>query len=117
MMHDFQITENFVIFFDLPLVFELVDGSAFPMRFRPEYGARIGVMPRAGTNADVQWFDIDPCYLFHTYNAYEVNDEVIVEGSRLDSFWADGFSPVMPAGRAEMATQPGYRVSERRPVL
>ena len=98
-MHDFQITENFVIFFDLPLVFELVDGSAFPMRFRPEYGARIGVMPRAGTNADVQWFDIDPCYLFHTYNAYEVNDEVIVEGSRLDSFWADGFSPVMPAGR------------------
>ena len=98
MMHDFQVTENYVIFFDLPLVFELVEGTPFPMTFKSELGSRIGVMPRSGTNADVHWFDVDPCYLFHTYNAYEMGDEVVVEASRFESFWEGGFSPVMPAG-------------------
>ena len=28
-------------------------------------GARLGVMPRNGTDADVRWFEIEPCYVFH----------------------------------------------------
>jgi carotenoid cleavage dioxygenase len=32
-------------------------------------------MPRTGTAADVQWIDIDPCFVFHTWNAFhEVGD-------------------------------------------
>ena len=36
----------------------------------PNYPARIGVMPREGTNDDVRWFDIEPCYVYHPLNAY-----------------------------------------------
>jgi carotenoid cleavage dioxygenase len=30
-------------------------------------------MPRDGGNADVRWFDIEPCYVFHPLNAYTEN--------------------------------------------
>ncbi len=39
--------------------------------WEPERGTRIGVMPRDGGNADVRWYDTDPCYVFHPMNAYE----------------------------------------------
>ena len=30
----------------------------------------IGVMPRGGSDADVRWFEVDPCYVFHPSNAW-----------------------------------------------
>ncbi|MGV9803761.1 carotenoid oxygenase family protein [Mycobacterium sp. NPDC003449] len=45
--------------------------STMPYRWAPENGARIGVMPREGTAADIRWFDIPPCYVFHTLNGYD----------------------------------------------
>ena len=97
MMHDFQLTQNYAVFFDLPMIFDLTQNSPFPVRFDAESGARIGIMPRTGTNDDVRWFDIDPCFVFHTMNAYENGeDELIIEGCRLESIWADGFSPTLP---------------------
>ena len=42
-----------------------------PYSWDPRYPARIGVMPREGVNADVRWFDIDPCYVFHTLGAFD----------------------------------------------
>lgn len=41
-----------------------------PYAWNPDYPARIGVMPRAGVSEDVRWFDIDPCYLYHSLNGY-----------------------------------------------
>ena len=38
-------------------------------------------MPRDGSNKDVRWFDIEPCYVYHPLNAYsEIRDgaEVLV---------------------------------------
>ena len=55
--------------------------SGFPYAWNNDYPARIGVMPREGTNKDVRWFDIEPCYVYHPLNAYsEVRDgrEVLV---------------------------------------
>lgn len=48
---------------------------SFPYSWNPEYPARIGVMPREGTNADVRWFDVEPCYVFHPMNAYDSPDD------------------------------------------
>ena len=72
MMHDFSITRNHVIFMDLPLLFkpELIV-SGMPYKFEASAGARLGVMPRNGTDRNVRWFPIDPCYVFHTVNSYE----------------------------------------------
>jgi carotenoid cleavage dioxygenase len=42
-----------------------------PYTWDDGHGARIGVLPRNGGDADVLWMDIDPCYVFHPLNAYE----------------------------------------------
>lgn len=83
MMHDFAITENHVIWLDLPVVFdiELAAGAGgMPYRWDAGYGARLGVMPRAG--GPVRWFDIEPCYIFHVGNAYEHDGRIVVDGAR-----------------------------------
>jgi carotenoid cleavage dioxygenase len=123
MMHDFSLTDKYVVIYDLPVTFDhagalpraiprLLSGPArlvlqsvigrvripgpvaarmaggngpssntLPYAWNPHYPARIGVMPRQGTNADVRWFDIEPCYVYHPLNAYsETRDgaEVLV---------------------------------------
>jgi carotenoid cleavage dioxygenase len=84
MVHDFAITERNVVFLDLPVVFDfdLVGKRPFPAAWKPEYGARVGVMPRDGGNADVRWFDVEPCYVFHPLNAYDDNGNVVIDVAR-----------------------------------
>ena len=69
MMHDFQITEKYAVY-DLPIVFDLAQlDSGFPFS-EAGAGARLGIMPH-GHASEVEWFDIDPCFVFHTFNAFE----------------------------------------------
>ena len=91
MMHDFNITETRVVFMDLPVVFDLnllVDGMTMPFRWDDDYGARLGVMPRTGGSDDVQWIEIDPCYVFHPFNAYDDGDRIVVDVARYDRMFA-----------------------------
>ena len=85
MMHDFAVTTNYTLFLDLPIVFDmkLAMQGQMPFHWSDDYGARIGIMPRAGTSADVRWFEIEPCYIFHGLNAYEdTNGEIVYDASR-----------------------------------
>ncbi|MFV0494295.1 carotenoid oxygenase family protein [Mycobacterium sp.] len=111
MMHDFSLTDKYVVIYDLPVTFDLGQllppntprwlGTPLqrvlqpfvgrvpmpspiaalanrnpkpidrmPYAWDPDYPARIGVLPREGSSADVRWFDIEPCYVFHPLNAY-----------------------------------------------
>ena len=36
-------------------------------------------MPRDGGNADVRWFDVEPCYVFHPMNAYDEGDTIVLD--------------------------------------
>ena len=54
-------------------------GVRLPFRWDPEYRARIGVMPRAGTAADTMWIDVEPCYVYHPLNAYDDGDKVVID--------------------------------------
>jgi len=83
MMHDFAITENYVLFLDLPLVFEIEQAVAgnMPYLWSDQYGARIGLMPRGGGNADVKWIEVDPCYIVHTLNAFESQGKIFFDAS------------------------------------
>ena len=95
MIHDFGITEHHVIFMDLPLVFdlELALAGTMPYRWSDDYGARLGVMPRGGSNADVRWFDIAPCYVFHPLNAYEDDQGgLVMDVVRYPELWRVGSS-------------------------
>jgi carotenoid cleavage dioxygenase-like enzyme len=84
MIHDFVTTRDYVIFILCPLVFSLENiptkGTLFT--WEPERGTRIGVMPRTGGNADVQWFTTDASYVFHPMNAYAESDQLVVEVAR-----------------------------------
>ena len=77
MMHDFIVTREHVIFMVFPATLRpenLASGS--PVRWEPELGTRIGVMPRDGGSEDLVWFETDPCFVFHAMNAYTQGNTV-----------------------------------------
>ena len=86
MMHDWNVTRNFVVFMDLPVVFDLaaLAEGGLPIKWSDDYGARLGVMPREGSNADVKWYEIDPCYVFHPMNSYEEEGRIIIDVCRME---------------------------------
>jgi len=90
MVHDFAVTQNHVVFMEMPVRFSwmaALTGSALPFKWDDGAPCRFGVMPRTGTDADVKWFDIPPCFVFHIMNSFERGDEVIVDAARYDSLW------------------------------
>jgi carotenoid cleavage dioxygenase len=83
MMHDFAITQRYAVFLDLPYTFSMaraIRGQP-PFRFDPDAGARIGIVPRGG-EGPIRWLEIQPCYVFHTLNAWEEDDAVILVACR-----------------------------------
>ena len=132
MMHDFALTEHFVVIYDLPVTFDIdmVAGkmprplrlparlalnrvigrnplpdtlvgamargngapSQLPYSWDDAYPARIGLLPREGVGGDVRWFGIDPCFVFHTLNAYEDGDEVVIDAVRHERMFATEFT-------------------------
>lgn len=81
MMHDFSLTERHVIFYDLPVTFDLdlvASGSSLPYAWNPDYPARVGVMDRDGDGGDVRWFGVEPCYVYHPLNAHDDGDDVVM---------------------------------------
>jgi len=92
MMHDFNITEHFVVFMDLPAVFdlELAMRGTMPYRFEPAYGARLGVLRRDDPHGAVRWFDIEPCYVFHALNAHDDGRTITIDVVRHRDLWFSG---------------------------
>lgn len=92
MMHDFALTASRVVFLDLPVVFSLDAAMAgtMPFGWSDSYGARIGLLDRGGSGADVRWYAVDRCYVFHTVNAYDDGAAVVLEGARYAELWRGG---------------------------
>jgi carotenoid cleavage dioxygenase-like enzyme len=92
MIHDFAITEHSVVFMDLPVICDpsLLMAGTMPYRWSDDYGARIGVMPRGGGDADVRWFEVEPCYVFHVLNASEPQPgRLEIDVARYPHLWRD----------------------------
>lgn len=79
MIHDFGLTENYVIIFDCPVVFnfEQVLSGGQILNWQPELGVRIGVMSRH--SGKITWFESEAFFIFHFANAYEQNDKIVVD--------------------------------------
>ena len=73
MLHECAITENYVLVFDLSITFSFLKlGTGyFPFSWNNDHQARIGLLNRKTNDGVIKWFSIDPCYFFHTVNAYE----------------------------------------------
>ncbi|MFC5832043.1 carotenoid oxygenase family protein [Nonomuraea insulae] len=80
MVHDFAITERYVVIYDLPVTFSLAHaeaGHSLPYAWNEAHGARVGLMSRE--TGDVRWVEVPPCWVFHTLNAYDDGDQVVVD--------------------------------------
>ncbi len=99
LMHDFALTAEYVVFLDLPLLFNLPLALTqsyerdLPYRWNDQYGARLGVLRRDDPYGPLRWFDIDPCYVFHIANAYDVaspdGSSIVLEVVRYPEMWRD----------------------------
>jgi carotenoid cleavage dioxygenase-like enzyme len=91
LQHDIAITEHFSILFDMSMMFDpalLLRGQA-RLAFFPDKPTRFGIVPRFGTSDDVRWFEGSPCFMYHTINAWEDGDEVILIGCKIDTPFVD----------------------------
>jgi carotenoid cleavage dioxygenase len=85
MMHDFAISANYSILMNLPLTFRvsrLAEGKS-PFQFESKIPSYFGILPRHGHSQDIIWLEAPSCYVFHTLNAYEEGDEVILLACRM----------------------------------
>ena len=80
MLHECAITENYVLVLDLSVTFSLerLGGGYFPFSWNDKHQARIGLLDRNDESKEVNWFEIDSTYFFHTFNAHEDQNGNIV---------------------------------------
>ena len=86
MVHDFVVTENYIVFPIMPLTGDLeraMLGQA-PFAWEPDKPAWVGVMPRNGSAEDIQWIEADPCYVFHFMNGQDQDGKISFEACHFD---------------------------------
>jgi carotenoid cleavage dioxygenase len=98
LIHDCAITDRFVIVLDLPLTLSLsviMAGHGFPYRWNDKHPARIGLLPREGEAESIIWLPINPCFVFHIANAYDLPDgRLVLDVIAYDRmFAADNLAP------------------------
>ena len=99
LMHDFALTDEHVVFMDLPLVFNVEAALAqpnrhdLPYRWDEQYTARLGVLRRDDPYGPIRWFAIAPCYVFHVANAFDVRsggrNSITLHVVRYPEIWRD----------------------------
>lgn len=88
MVHDCSITARWAVVYDLPVTFDLEAAmgglTSFPYTWKDDRPARIGLIPIGGSGADVRWFEVAPCYVFHPLNAHDDGDKVVLDVVRYE---------------------------------
>ncbi|KAJ5634236.1 hypothetical protein N7528_002078 [Penicillium herquei] len=112
MIHDFAITENWILFPIIPQRFDLerLKSGGEHWQWNSEIPFYLGVLPRHGAKGeDVKWFRAPNAFPGHTVNAYENEDGNIVFDLPLSDknvfFWwpeEDGSAPKPEDIRNEM---------------
>ncbi len=121
MMHECAITKNYMLVFDLSVVFDLykLGRGYFPFSWDDNPQSRIGLLSRNGDSNEVKWFEIDRTYFFHTFNAHEdANGNVIVTaaayGRLFDTDWNGPFTESPPQlTKWELNTKSGQAISTK----
>ena len=83
--HDMAMTEHYSILLDLPLIADpaAAKQGRHKIVFRRDLPSRFGIIPRYGASESIRWFEAKPCYMYHTINAWEDGDEVVLDTCRV----------------------------------
>ena len=96
MVHDIAVSQKYVVVFDFPVLANpglIQQGYRFPFQWQPEYGSRVGLLPKNGTAEDVVWIDAPLAYVFHPMNAYDTADgKLVVDVCRYDRMFDGNFN-------------------------
>ena len=82
--HDMAVTERFMILMDLPVYPrpEALKKRRWMIDYHRDEPARFGIVPRRGEGAAIRWFEAEPCYVYHSINAWEDGNKVVMVGCR-----------------------------------
>jgi carotenoid cleavage dioxygenase-like enzyme len=98
LMHDFALTENYVVLYDQPIMFDLDamnHGQKIPWVWDEKRPNRVGFFPRAG--GAVTWIPVPPSYISHTLNSYDDGGDIVVDFVEFPApFSADQLSTSAP---------------------
>jgi carotenoid cleavage dioxygenase len=109
MMHDVVMTEHHTVFLDSPYVFDLESiGTGSMVRWAPENGCRIGVIPRRGGADDVRWFEIEPGHVQHFWSGWEEDGRIEFSGCRYPApdFGVDNSTPLDERSAKDLTARP-----------
>ena len=120
-IHDCAITARFAVVLDLPVTFSMravLAGHRFPFRWNPAHRARVGLLPRHGTVADIAWCAVELCFVFHVANAYDDADgRVVLDVIAYPTVFASAGGGLNTPGRLERWTaDPATERVDRRVI-
>ena len=98
MVHDFVVTQNYILFPIFPLTGTLeraMEGKN-PFAWEPDLGASVGILPRNGTPADIRWVECDPFFVFHFMNGYDWDGVITVDACQFE------YAPLFPTPDGNM---------------
>ncbi len=100
LMHDFATTDKWVIVMDFPATMDVtrIPKGESVLKWEPDLGSHIALMPRDGGADDVTWLTTDPCYVFHVMNAFDLPDGKVA----LDMCVLPSFGMSLPAPEANL---------------
>jgi carotenoid cleavage dioxygenase len=86
MVHDFILTEHYVVLIAGPAVFDIQaakEGKSM-LQWRPDLGMRIALLPLDGGAAT--WIEGEPFFVFHFGNGFERGQQIVVDYVQHDKF-------------------------------
>ena len=105
MVHDFVITQNYIVVPIMPITGSLeraMEGGP-PFAWEPEKGVHLAVLPRhGGTTEDVRWVEMPLCFVFHFMNGFDEGGVITIDGCQFKTV------PLFPTvdGESTGKTQP-----------
>jgi len=82
MVHDFIVTENYIVIPVMPITGSLERAFAGgpPFAWEPDKGVYLGVLPRHGGSAeDIRWVEMDVCFAFHFMNGFDRDGVITID--------------------------------------
>ena len=79
MIHDFLITEDYLVLVINPATFDLLRASqgGNPLSWEPDRGTRIAVIPRRDQSAKIRWIETDAFWCWHYGNGWQEGSEIV----------------------------------------